>query len=237
MNKVLHYDGGSSDKVYVGSIVEKADGKFHVIATWGKRGKAPQGTQEKGAYPNRSTAVRELEDLLGSKRKKGYIDIDSNTYTGSVRMTDRWLQSWLQEDMAAPASTVVPKTGEEVAKVLSDSVKNEAIELLKKGLKINAVKKIRDETGCLLQPAKEYMEDILEPEVNRAIAMAPAVGERDFEVVCVNNLGLEEYFDEGVTYIAESHSEKDYIYVWDRGAKKQEVFAERFKNAKAEAIA
>lgn len=234
MNKVLHYSGGSSDKVYVGSVVKKADGKFHVIATWGKRGSSSQGTQNKGAYSNQSMAERELDALLSTKTKKGYEDIEGFSYNGTVRMTDRWLQSWLQQESEPTLAVAIPATAKEIDRMISDKARTEASELLKNGHRINAVKIVRQDTGALLEPAKEYIDEILEPRVKASKSMAPKAGEKDFEVICVNNLGMEESFDEGVTYVAEPHSDKDYIYVWDRHAIKQEVFSERFKKSEVE---
>ena len=40
------------------------------------------------------------------------------------------------------------------------------VDLLKKGQRINAVKAVRAATNCLLEPAKEYIDDILQPQLD-----------------------------------------------------------------------
>ena len=49
------------------------------------------------------------------------------------------------------------------------------------------------------------------------------------EVVCVSNLGIEDGFDEGITYVAEDHEDDEMIYVYDRNGEKRELLAERFE--------
>jgi len=51
----------------------------------------------------------------------------------------------------------------------------------------------------------------------------------DFEVECVDATGIEEIFDEGMTYIAEPHTDSSMLYVYDRNGQKRECFRERFK--------
>jgi len=53
------------------------------------------------------------------------------------------------------------------------------------------------------------------------------------EVVCVNNVGIEEHFDEGVTYVAEL-LDREFFVVYDRNGQKREVLAERFREVKDE---
>jgi predicted DNA-binding WGR domain protein len=49
-----------------------------------------------------------------------------------------------------------------------------------------------------------------------------------FAVVCRDNTGIEERFDENVEYIAEVHSDLKMIYVFDKFGKKDEFLRERF---------
>ena len=48
------------------------------------------------------------------------------------------------------------------------------------------------------------------------------------EVECVNNLGIEEFFDVGVTYVAD-YLDSDFFKVYDRFGNVHEVMRERFK--------
>ena len=230
MNKVMHYYKGSSDKVYMGSIVEQPGGQFEVICKWGRRG-GNMSSQNKGTYSSHRTAETALDKLLSAKAKKGYQDIERSHYAGPLRMTNSWLRQFLEEsniDVAAPAP---PATADEISTTISAAKRESAKELMRNGKKIAAVNVVREATGSMLQPAKEFIEEYIEPEVKAEKSMAPAPGERDFEVVCVNNLGMEDSFDEGVTYVAEPHPEDGMIFVWDRAAVKQELFKERFKVA------
>jgi hypothetical protein len=47
-------------------------------------------------------------------------------------------------------------------------------------------------------------------------------------LTCIDNTGLENYFDEGVEYIVEEHPNEEMIFVYDRFGEKQECFKERF---------
>ena len=53
---------------------------------------------------------------------------------------------------------------------------------------------------------------------------------KEFEVRCLNAFGLEQHFDEGLTYIANSHPiEVDMIRVFDRFGSSLECMANRFE--------
>jgi len=51
----------------------------------------------------------------------------------------------------------------------------------------------------------------------------------DIVVKCVDDLGIEDRFDQGIDYIAEDHSDTDMIWVYDRFGEKGEFFKTRFK--------
>lgn len=71
------------------------------------------------------------------------------------------------------------------------------------------------------QEERDKLEPEPEPEPEEEFENNP-------EVVCVNNVGLEEYFDEGITYVAD-YLDSDFFKVYDRFGKLREVLAERFK--------
>jgi predicted DNA-binding WGR domain protein len=50
----------------------------------------------------------------------------------------------------------------------------------------------------------------------------------EIEVRCLNASGVEDYFDEGMTYISEGHTDAEMLWVYDRNGKKQECFSDRF---------
>jgi len=235
-NVVLHYYGGTSDKVYVGSIEKNAAGHYAVLCRWGRRN-GTMKTTPYGIHASLSGAESELDEIVRSKKKKGYQDIESPSYRGVLRIDSSWLSSYLV-DTSAPAPqaqkplAIAPDSAEEIDRVLSDAVRKQASELLAQGQKILAVKAVRTATNALLAPAKAFVEKILEPEVKAK--KAATSNAKDYEVVCVNNLGMEDSFDEEVTYVAEKHPDSDMIYVYDRNGEKRECFKERFKKLETE---
>ena len=52
-----------------------------------------------------------------------------------------------------------------------------------------------------------------------------------FEIVIADASGMEDHFDEGITYVAEEHEEADMVWVYDRFGRKIEVFEDRIKSA------
>lgn len=69
--------------------------------------------------------------------------------------------------------------------------------------------------------SKLQNEEIDEPK--KPISKVP------MEVICVNNIGLEEHFDQDVEYVSEAHKEDEMIWVHNRFGEKVECFAERFE--------
>ena len=55
----------------------------------------------------------------------------------------------------------------------------------------------------------------------------------EFEVKCINNIGYEEHFDDGISYMAKEHpGDKRFLIVLDRYAAPIECFRERFEVVK-----
>ena len=48
------------------------------------------------------------------------------------------------------------------------------------------------------------------------------------EAECLDNIGMEECFDKGITYIVETHIRKDMLWAIDRFGERRECFRERF---------
>ena len=58
---------------------------------------------------------------------------------------------------------------------------------------------------------------------------------KDFEVICLNNVGIEDKFDQGVEYVAVAVvRELGFLTVYDKFGKKQTCMASRFKIAEEE---
>lgn len=87
------------------------------------------------------------------------------------------------------------------------------------------------EPDPLFNSAFDQNEDEVTPELEEESQIPSHNGfddEDDFEVLCINAVGMEDSFDFEITYIAEKHAEDDMIYVWDRNGEKKECFLERF---------
>jgi hypothetical protein len=179
-NMVAHCREGTSDKVYIVSVVKGSGvNPFKVVAKAGRIWKT-MTTYPKGVYFREAAAMSVANKIFQSKLNKGYENIESPNYSrihghAPLKMSDSWLSGYLESD------------GDEVV-------------------------------GIIEEPDPEPVP----PE-------AASERGRDWEVVCVNVLGMEDKFDEGATYVAERHAEPDMIFVWDRMGQKQEVFSERFE--------
>lgn len=47
-------------------------------------------------------------------------------------------------------------------------------------------------------------------------------------LVCVNNTGVEEFFDVGVEYVYERHKDPSMVYAYDKFGERREMMADRF---------
>ena len=74
---------------------------------------------------------------------------------------------------------------------------------------------------------KDEVSDVNADEVSDVEVNDVEVND-DKVVTCVNNMGLEDNFDDGSDYVAMDHSEDGMIYVYDRYGNKQECFDDRF---------
>jgi hypothetical protein len=200
VNRVGHCEAGTSNKVYIASIVREQDTSGTVIYTVVGKGSAVfknMRTYRKGSYYKLENAIEARDDLFDAKiykSSKAYIDIESAEYNGTLSMTSTsWLKSNLEPDL------------------------NQNMEIEDDGADAFQEAEVNAEV-------EEYVAESKSESKSKAKA-------KDWEVICVNNLGMEDSFDEGVEYIAEKHSESDMIYVWDKQNVKVECFTERFKDA------
>lgn len=83
-NQVCHCNKGTSDKVYIASIRENADGTFSVVGKWGRNGKLNLMEMTQCTVKDFWQAISEQRKLFESKLAKGYIDITSSLYKGDV---------------------------------------------------------------------------------------------------------------------------------------------------------
>ena len=86
INRVAHYQGGTSDKVYM-ACVRCATDCYEVLGKWGRRGKK-LSSQVKGKHRTLPDALAARDLLFSEKEGEGYQDIDSASYCGPVTMRD-----------------------------------------------------------------------------------------------------------------------------------------------------
>ena len=283
-NLVGHCKEGTSDKVYIVSIVTKntPDGGsvYSVIAKNGRIYKSMK-THQKGDFAFHQSAAAEQLKIFRTKTDKRrshiYVDIESPEYLGVLTMVNPWLINHLASSkLTGPpdpsiyepeadadldrevanllvmgkildacravkektgctmssAKKYVKRVGEEKVTTVEpeldeNALKWEVVQILKSEGIIQAVRKVRAKTKWATTRARDFVNDVQKKidESPEAYGFQP----RDWEVECVNAVGMEDRFDEGVTYVAERHVEKDMICVWDRYGQKQECFSERFK--------
>lgn len=188
LNKVGHYQDGTSDKVYIASIVPTTDRTgakvYRVIGKYSRIYKN-MTTVDKGQFISLNNAVAERDKLFATKVKKGYVNIESPTYNGLLTEDTQWLLDNVEPD---------PLFNRDVF----------------------------NDDDLYVSKNEEQNEEEIPPELEE-----PPFD--DFEVICLNASGMEEFFQFDVTYIAEYHdNDKELLYVYDRFGEKQECLAERF---------
>lgn len=185
VNRVGHCQAGSSNKVYIASIIKEQSSSgdtVYVVIGKGSGVFKNMRVYRKGSYANLRSAETARDELWYSKTtksSKAYVDIESAEYVGTLNMNTSWLKKNMEPDLDAVV--------------------------------------FEDDTTVQVQ--------------EKEVEAKPAKPAKDWEVVCINNLGMEDSFDENVEYIAERHTESDMIYVWDKRNEKKECFTERFKDA------
>jgi bifunctional non-homologous end joining protein LigD len=79
----LFFQEGSSDKLYIASLVDDGGGKFSVLVEWGRRGSTLNKGSKAVGTP-RAKAERELAKVIGEKTKKGYQEISAAVAPAAV---------------------------------------------------------------------------------------------------------------------------------------------------------
>jgi ribosomal protein L7/L12 len=243
-NRVGHCQEGTSDKVYIVSIMKTPSGQYSVIGKGSRIYASSMRVYPKGTYNSLSQAQAVADDLWRKKNgraSKRYLNIENSDYRGELTMTDSWLMKNLEDDLPeldpVPTVTTAP-----ILRTMTDEELAEHIRpMIEEGKKIAAVKAVRKELGCGLREGKKFVNDVEQDVMKdkrkaeakeRKVKREAENGARDWEVICVNSTGMEDSFDEGTTYVAEKHADPDMLWVWDRNAKKRECFAERFEKVK-----
>jgi len=235
-NLVCHCQVGTSDKIYLHCIRTNANSTYTVVGKWGRRGQKNLQTQVKGTYPTEADAVAEQTKLHRERiRLKDYVDIESPNYDGPLTMAD--VAEHFEDDEEEAKRTLDIPAGQRWAITAPG----------KRRRYVNGPASIK------LKPEEEASKghcecgsDIFESTTDcngkrmyRCKGCGKIWGQNgksvkndDYDedaVICIDNTGMEDKFDEGIEYISEEHSGEGLIYVYDRFGKKQECFEDRFK--------
>ena len=182
MNVVVHCDEDNHDKVYMGCIKKQA-GSYQVIGKWGRVGRT-LSSQLKGSSAQLAGAVVMRDNVIQEKIAKGYRNIQSLDYHGSVTLKTPCVAENLELEIFGTP--------------LSQAVEENLVRSQK------PTKSLAESRNPISQQDKEFV------------------------VVCRDNTGIEERFDENIEYLAEVHSDLKIIYVFDKFGKKDEFLRERF---------
>lgn len=171
VNKVGHCREGSSDKVYVASIV-KVLGGYQVV---GKGGAIYKGmrTYDKGKFATMSAAEAERDKLFRSKTgksKKPYEDIEAPNYQGPLSMADPWLVDWLEPELDVEVPDSAPDV--ELDDPGREELEIEVAALIRSRRTVDAVRLVRTKAGLGLREAKALVNKVQE-DVIRMEAMNP----------------------------------------------------------------
>jgi hypothetical protein len=82
---------------------------------------------------------------------------------------------------------------------------------------------------CHLRVEASLVEQRLREKIREKLKRLQEENPGDFEVECQDNTGVEEHFDAGLKYLAEQHTDKDLVWVYDRYGNKGEYGLFRFK--------
>jgi predicted DNA-binding WGR domain protein len=151
-NVVLHCQEGTSDKIYIWAVREKGDG-WEVVGKWGRRGKNVS-EQNKGHYAHWEDASIAAQAFAKEKEKKGYVNIRSAGYVGSLTIYSPEVEKFLEPEIELDLSVDDDLT--------SPTVSEPKI----------AMPKLKSDEVCVAE--------------------------------CLDNTGMEGFFDEGIDYIIES---------------------------------
>jgi len=125
MNLIAHYEEGTSDKIYMACIRANADGTFTVLGKWGRRGRT-LAQMVKLTTRNIRMAKDAQDNLFAEKMAKGYVDIDSVAYRGSVTRNDQCVRESMELEANDPAPVQKKPTPQEETGKLLDNMNKSA---------------------------------------------------------------------------------------------------------------
>ena len=116
-HRIAHCQSGNSDKVYISCVRDLPSGLFQVLGKWGARDCQKMQLQVKGEFHTELAAKAEMLKLFREKTRKGYVDIESDGYTGNV--TCMAMEKHMEAEPAMPLSRKTLKKAEVDAEELA----------------------------------------------------------------------------------------------------------------------
>jgi len=160
MNLVAHYEEGTSDKIYMACIRANADGTYTVLGKWGRNGRT-LSSMVKLTTRDAFMAKNAQDNLFAEKMAKGYVDIDSAAYRGSVTRNDPCVRESMELEANDPAPVQKKPTPQEETEKLLDNMSKSA----KKQKAFGDVAVCVDNTG-IEDKFDEGIEYLCEPHKN-----------------------------------------------------------------------
>jgi len=226
-NLVSHCRKGTSDKFYIYSIRPNADGTYTVLGKWGRRGGRKLDSQVKAVCTTEADAVAEINRLHRERiRNRGYVDIESKEYDGPMKMTDKAVMDNLEGSPAShgPGTTLDILSGQRY--LITAPQKRKRYVSGPASIKLKEDETVTKATCTCKCDTFESAVDINVKRVAKCTACGKlwsmdgkAVKVEEYEndvVVCIDNTGMEDKFDEGIEYIYEDHDTPGMLYVYDK---------------------
>jgi predicted DNA-binding WGR domain protein len=188
-NRIAHYAGGGSDKIYITCIRQQPNGEFAVLGKWGRRGGTIK-SQIKSTHGHIGAAQNAMQAFMNEKLGEGYRNIESPNYNGVVTIAS--VQQHLEAEPGVSSNPI------EFDQPAVTKEQQERIDKINAGL-------LASRSGKIPLPV--------------------------MRVKCINNLGIEDRFEQDAEYEAAPAKDRQMLTVTDMHGNKDEYFAERFVKA------
>jgi predicted DNA-binding WGR domain protein len=205
----------NTDKIYM-CCIRQVGSKWHVLTKWARNGAKMNG-QGIGEFDTEAEAEKVQKETWDAQVKKGYLDITGLEYMAHMQkhsrpmltLNDQWIRVKLEleENQTAPVDQSPPSP--EMECPVCGEMFWPWVDKDGNGVSI-----------CRTCNKERFTKNVTIEEM---------------EMECVNNTGIEEQFDIGISYLAETHpTDKKMVKVYDRFGQKVDCFKSRFKKLKSE---
>ena len=207
-NIVGHAEQGPSDKIYISSIRDNIDGTWSMVGKWGRVGST---IREKVRFTGTmKQAFLEMQRVFRKKEERGYVNIESAPYSGSLDVEHSYVAPHLERET---------RQGEGLSRIANAKSHTEVA---------LPEKDVIAELAEAQQAAAQKTSGSSRKRIDELINEIEEVVEEDLVVVCKNNQGIEAQFTVGVEYLADGITE-EFIHTWNKLGELTTVDKERFE--------